>query len=401
MKLPDYVEKAIELLENSKYQAVVVGGAVRDYLLNLSPNDYDISTNALPEETKKVFEKYFTLDTGIKHGTVTVFINHHQIEITTYRNEKDYDDYRHPKKVVFVNDLKSDLTRRDFTINALCFNKEIIDHVDGIKDLNNKIIRAIGEPDQRFMEDPLRILRALRFSSTLGFVIDSKTEESMFKYSYLINKVSVERINVEFNKLLLGKNPDKIILKYLKIINEFIPELNPSIHNLEMMIALDDDLVLKLVALFKELDSKIVYDILKRLKYNNSTIKDVCFYLENIHLELENDSMFLTKLLGIYSYHELKYIIRLKMADNIGQNKTNDQLNSIEKTLDKVYKEKKCFRIKDLKISGSDLIRIGFIEGVKIRIILEAILDEILEGKISNSRDVLLRRAKKFFNEQI
>src|SRR5690606_29463892 len=165
--------------------------------LGKTPSDYDLSTNATPEEIKQVFANYFTIDTGIKHGTVTVMIDHKLLEITTYREEEGYIDFRRPSKVTFIKNIKSDLARRDFTINAICFNRKFLDLHNGINDLENKIIKAIGKPEERFTEDPLRILRALRFASTLDFEIEKATKNAVLKYFPLLKKVSKERINVE------------------------------------------------------------------------------------------------------------------------------------------------------------------------------------------------------------
>ena len=206
MYLPDNVKKAISMLESEGFEAYAVGGCVRDSLLGKIPTDYDVTTSALPEETKQVFKNEHVIETGIKHGTVTVLIEHQPIEITTFRIDKDYSDNRHPEKVEFTRSLKEDLARRDFTVNALAYSEKtgIIDVFGGISDLEHGIIRTVGDADTRFSEDALRIMRALRFSSVLGVEIEEKTALSLHKNRGLLNNISEERLSSELNKLLCG-----------------------------------------------------------------------------------------------------------------------------------------------------------------------------------------------------
>lgn len=401
MKLPRYVTLAIELLENSGFQAVVVGGAVRDYLLGLTPNDYDISTDALPEEIKEVFMNYFTLDTGIKHGTITVFINHQQLEITTFRREEAYDDYRHPNKVIFEDNLQADALRRDFTINAICYNKQLIDLVGGISDLNNQIIRAIGNPHQRFMEDPLRILRAMRFAATLSFTIEDETKESMFTNVDLLSKISQERINLEFSKLLLGTKAKDVVEEYQIIIKKVIPTFVIH-HHLKALNYLDNNLSLRLVVFFIKNTYNELYHSLKNLKYSNKLIKEVLFYHENYHLSLEDDEKALLKMFKKYQYLELQNIIliQLGLAKAQDNNEEMERLSMIQAKVKKIYQKYDCFQIQDLKISGKDLIKLGFSEGVTIRLILDKLLDEVLATNIKNNRQELINYTKQNFLHQ-
>ena len=221
--------KALNMLHNDGYEAYLVGGCIRDLVMGIVPKDWDITTDALPDDIIKSFEKYRALPTGIKHGTVTLIINELPIEITTYRTEGKYSDGRRPDDVQFVSDLKQDLSRRDFTMNALAYDGyKISDYFDGLQDIKNKVIRCIGDPNERFNEDALRILRALRFSSVLCFNIDLNTEKAMFKKKALLNRISSERISSEFNKILTGENASKILEEYKEIIAVFIPEIEPT-----------------------------------------------------------------------------------------------------------------------------------------------------------------------------
>ena len=398
MKLPRYVTLAIDLLESSGFQAVVVGGAVRDYLLGLTPNDYDISTNARPEEIKEVFKNYFTLDTGIKHGTITVFISHQQLEVTTFRREESYNDYRHPSKVFFEDNLQADVLRRDFTINAICYNKQLIDLVGGTSDLNNKIIRAIGEADQRFIEDPLRILRAMRFAATLSFTIEDETRQAMFTNIDLLSKISQERINLEFSKLLLGIKAKEVVEEYHIIIKKVIPEFIIN-HNLLALNYLGDNLSLRLVVFFMNNTYNELYQSLKALKYSNKIIKEVLFYHDNYHLSFTNDEKELLKMFKKYQYEEMQNIILLQLGLAKAQKKDEEieLLTTIQTKLKKIYQKYDCFQIQDLQISGKDLIRLGFSEGVTIRLILDKLLDEVLATNLKNNRQELINYTKHNF----
>ncbi|MCK9536388.1 MAG: CCA tRNA nucleotidyltransferase [Bacilli bacterium] len=395
MELPAYVQKAINILEKSGYEAYVVGGAVRDCLLKKKPNDYDVSTNARPEEVKAVFGNYYTLDTGIKHGTVTVFIDHHQLEITTYRNEGDYQDFRRPKKVTFVSNLDTDLQRRDFTINALAYNRKIIDRVSGIADLNNKIIRAIGNPQERFTEDPLRILRALRFGAELGFTIEPATKQAVFANAYLIEKVSNERINVEFNKLLAASGAVKVLSEYFPVILCFLPEY----HNIEptpylFAISYLDDFILRLAAFFRPLAGATDM-VMRRLKYSKALIKKVTFLIDHFYLPLSAREQQLTELLLQYEYDDLIDLTALLIAFEKAKNADSGELRTVQRELNRIYQDKKYFRISDLNISGRDLLDIGYQEGVGIRLALECLLSEVISGHLVNQKEDLLKRAEQ------
>ena len=233
MDMPKNVDTAINLLQSAGFEAYAVGGCVRDSLLGKTPNDWDITTSAKPEDMKSVFADFHCIDTGIKHGTVTVVIDGEPLEITTFRLDGEYEDNRHPKSVTFTSNLGADLGRRDFTVNAMAYSKMTgtVDLFDGQNDLKNKIIRCVGDPDRRFNEDALRILRALRFASALDFEIEEKTAQSLLKNRALLGNISEERIAKELLKLVCGKGAKRILTDFAPVLFEILPELQPMYKN--------------------------------------------------------------------------------------------------------------------------------------------------------------------------
>ena len=231
IKLPKSVELILSKLNNCGYEAYIVGGCVRDSIIGTTPHDWDICTSALPEQVMEVFEGYKIIPTGLKHGTVTIIIDDAQYEVTTYRIDGKYEDNRHPKEVSFTSDLKEDLSRRDFTINAMAYNPSIglVDYFGGKKDIRKKLIKCVGNPDERFNEDALRIMRTLRFASTYGFVITEETSSAVHCNVALLNNIAKERINTELCKLLCGEGVLEILLNYNDVISTIIPELKPCI----------------------------------------------------------------------------------------------------------------------------------------------------------------------------
>ncbi|MFA7435589.1 MAG: CCA tRNA nucleotidyltransferase [Bacilli bacterium] len=396
MKLPNYVITAINLLERNGYEAYVVGGAVRDYLMGMTPHDFDLSTNATPIDVKKVFKSYFVIDTGIKHGTVSVMIDKHLLEITTYRFEEEYTDYRRPNEVHFIKNIKEDLIRRDFTINAICFNKDILDLVGGINDLNLKLIRAIGDPIKRFTEDPLRILRALRFASVLDFKIEENTKTAIIKNFSLLEKVSKERINSEFSKILLGKNSKNILLEYKTLLEEYVLRTNINETNIIASTYLENDLILRLACLFIDFDYKEIEEKLLALKYPKKHIKKIVLIIENYNLDLNIDKLGIMKILKKVDYDIIGLIIKIKYAYLKVENQNSNILDSYAY----IYKslKSKYLKLKDLKINGKDLIEIGFKEGIEIKYVLEKLLDECISG-LENEYEVLIKKAEEYRNE--
>ena len=392
MKLPKAVKRALKLLEEAGYEAVVVGGAVRDYLLGKTPNDYDISTNARPEEVKEVFKNFHTLDIGIKHGTVTVFIDRRQLEITTYRSER-ITRISGTKEVVFETDLDADLGRRDFTVNAICYNRRIIDKVGGIADLQAKLIRAIGDPSVRFREDPLRILRALRFAAVLNFRIESGTRDAIIKEKELLRKVSSERINLEFSKLLLGETAPEIIEEYAAVLRVFLPELPEELAlNLKALPKLDG-LASRLASLLVGAEPGVAEGTLKRLKYPKNKISQVLFLLANKDREIKPELSEIGKFLKDFESADLLCLLGFQKAflEAEGRSHNLDEVLKLAKQID----PGKCYRLKDLAVSGRDLLAMGYPEGAGIRILLDKLLDLVIEGRLKNEKEELLGYLEK------
>lgn len=397
MKLPLYVKTAINLLEKAGYEVYVVGGAVRDFLLGNIPHDFDLSSNATPVEAKEVFKNYFIIDTGLIHGTISVMINNELIEITTYRYEEEYDDFRRPNNVIFIKNIEEDLARRDFTINSIAYNKKIIDVNGGVEDLNNKIIRAIGDPLKRFIEDPLRILRALRFAAVLNFEIEAKTKQALINNFHLLEKVSKERINNEFSRLILGVNATNILNEYSNLIDKYILKFALDEVLIAAACLLPNELNIRLACLCLNLTSTEANNKLTDLKYSRKQIKDILFILNNYNLNIEANELSFLKVLKTVDYQTIGKIINIRKTIQITENKNLNEILNLEY----IYKsiKYKYLTLKDLKINGNDLIKIGYREGIEIKIVLEKLLDDCLNGLL-NDHLVLIKRAEEYLKQK-
>ncbi len=426
-----------KLIENG-FEAYAVGGSVRDFYLGKKSFDYDVTTIATPDEMLEVFKDYKTYPTGIKHGTITINACNEMVEVTTFRAEKEYSDNRRPDSVEFIKNLNEDLKRRDFTINAMAYN-DIVGLVDpflGIKDLNDKIIRAVGVPEERFTEDALRILRALRFSSVLDFEIEEETEKAILKTKDLLKNVSVERVYSELVKILMGDGVERVLLKYKEVIFTIIPELKESDEFLQLSkyhsydvythivksIALSEkDKTVRLALLLhdigkpkkftidkegvghfyghQKLSADMSVKILKKLKVDNNTINNVykLILLHDTKTDLTRAEV--KRFLRSHGFEFLKLLVMVKNGDALAHNEkyienrlvsTNNMYNTAVDVLDK----KECYLLKDLKIDGNDLKKAGY-EGHKIKSKLEKILDDVIELKIKNDREILLKEITK------
>ena len=440
INLPYKVKEILKKLISAGYEAYVVGGSVRDQILGLEVSDYDITTNALPESIMEVFKDYKIIETGLKHGTITLIYEDESFEITTYRVDGEYEDGRHPKEVKFTDSLKEDLRRRDFTINALAANidGDILDYFDGLNDLENKLIKCVGNPEDRFTEDGLRILRALRFSSKLGFDIDENTKEAMFKYKNLLNKISKERIQKEFNGILLSKYNlflSSLIYKYSEILEVFIPELktlnmnqnnkyhknnNLYHHTLAVLENTRSNLYLRLAALFHDIGKpesyseskdengviqghfynhpvrsyRITLDIMKRLKYSNLDIESVCWLVENHDYTFTEKPSSMKKLLNKAPYQELvDLLIDLRDADRkdhiYSEKDKIIPIETIRKIKEDILNYEEPFSLKQLAVNGYDMLEAGF-QGVRIGEALNYLLNAVLEEKVKNTKEDLI-----------
>lgn len=380
IKIPENQLYIIETLAYHGFESYIVGGCVRDTLLGKIPNDYDITTNALPEDVINIFEK--TVPTGVKHGTVTVIINKEPVEVTTFRTESGYSDSRHPDSTQFVTDIKFDLSRRDFTVNAMAYNKiyGLIDLFSGKEDLKMGILRTVGNPNERFKEDALRILRLFRFASQLGFKIEKNTLLSAIKLQNGLEKISRERIFTELFKAVNGKHPqalEKIIessgLSFINITK--VPDFNiikrcNKTENLAFFA-------------FLHLSSKDIETVLDQLKTSNK-LKDYCKVLSRLTAEkIPEIKAEIKEMLNISSPEIFRDYIELLSA--FGNNVTD-----IENLFDEIIKNKEPYRIKDLKISGDDLKKIGY-KGTEIGEVLEKLRKFVVENPDKNTKTTLIQ----------
>lgn len=383
--IPKEAVTALEILEKNGFEAYLVGGCVRDFLLGRIPNDYDITTNAVPEQIIEVFSDYKTIPTGIKHGTVTVIIEKFQIEITTYRKDSRYSDNRHPDSVEFTPSLKEDLARRDFTMNGIAMNRNqnIIDMYNGREDMQKRIINCIENPDRRFDEDALRILRALRFASQLDFSIEKNTSGSIHRNAENLRNISAERINAELEKLLGGKNPYSILKEYEDVIRIFIPEYT----YLECILKKNtDSQLIRRSAFF--LNISPVYDIMKRLKYSNRDINDTVKLTEYFSADISSKPAI--KILLNNIGEELVSVL-LDFKNACGENTKKSEL-----MLDEILDNHECYLISQLDINGRDLMSMG-ISGVLTGKILNTLLDRVIHDEIPNNKSVLEEYVKNVF----
>ena len=438
IKIPPQVNRAMEILQSNGHTAYVVGGAVRDALMGKTPHDWDITASALPEETLEAFRDFRTVETGLKHGTVTVIIDGTSLEITTYRTETGYSDNRHPDRVDFTDKVEDDLSRRDFTVNAIAYSPSagFADPFGGKKDIEKKIIRCVGEADKRFGEDALRILRALRFSSVLGFEIEPETSESIHRNFHLLKNISVERIFTELSRLLCGKDAGRILREYEDVIFFILPELKPlkgctqnherhvydvwghtvaAVENIEPLPELrfamllhdsgkpkckstDENSTDHFYSHGKE-STKIAFEILTRLKTSTRFRNKVCNLVEyHDFLPHKISKKTYKKYIGRLGIDTVKQLFKVREADIKAQNprfivESLEENKTGLKILEEIENEAPCFGISDLAIGGKELAAAGIEPSPEMGRILETLLDEVMEEKIANTPQALIARA--------
>ena len=438
--VPSYASKAIELLNNAGYEAYCVGGCVRDSLLGKEPNDWDICTSATPEEMKQVFADHRLIETGIKHGTLTVIIDRNPLEITTFRTDGAYSSHRRPVSVSFIRNLSGDVSRRDFTINAMCCDKDgaITDMFGGTVDLENKLIRCVGDPEERFDEDALRIMRALRFASVLGFKIEEKTSAAITQKLNLLEYVSVERIYTELKKLLCGKGAERILTEYKDVFAFIMPEIKPCFgmeqnnphhcydvwtHIVKSVANVRQDERLRLAMLFHDIgkpqmaridengishfkghpikSAEMLTEILDRFHSDNATIsyvRDLVIEHDNrIPVTRKNVKRFMAK----HDYDFFMDYLEVRRADTMAQSDylRAEKLEELEKLAligVEVNNENCCLKLTDLAVDGKDMISLGM-SGRQIGAMLQRLLDLVVDDKLENDRSVLLEYAKERF----
>lgn len=391
MKLPQNVEYILEKLEKNGYRADIVGGPVRDFLLGKIPDDYDITTSASPEETKLVFSDLRTVDTGIKHGTVSIILDGEQYEVTTYRIDGEYKDSRHPETVTFTRNIKEDLRRRDFTMNAIAYSPRhgITDPYGGREDTAAGIIRAVGEPRLRFTEDALRILRGVRFAATLGFEVEKDTGRAMLETRHLLKNVSVERIYVELKKMISGKYSYDVLSCFSDIILDVIPELS-SLDKPKRALYDAADYTPRLISLFylnSDSPRESFEGAMKRL-HTDSAIRElgtrVIPLIDNSDTESDVGLTYILRDVG-----EVCAGILVETKILLGLSGEGDKTR-----LESLISRDAVYKLADLKINGKALCALGA-KGKQVGEILSSLLDFVIEGKIENTEEKLLLKAKE------
>lgn len=443
MDMPKNVDTAINLLQSAGFEAYAVGGCVRDSLLGKTPNDWDITTSAKPENMKSVFADFHCIDTGIKHGTVTVVIVGEPLEITTFRLDGEYEDNRHPKSVTFTSDLGADLGRRDFTVNAMAYSKMTgtVDLFGGQNDLKNKIIRCVGDPDRRFNEDALRILRALRFASALDFEIEEKTAQSLLKNRALLGNISEERIAKELLKLVCGKGAKRILTDFAPVLFEILPELQPMYknshdnphhcydiyeHTLIAVESIDPEPTLRFAMLLHDcgkpavkkfdengvahfyghqrISAEISAQILARLKVSNKFRDEILFLVSNHdRWELYENTEKMPRYLSKFGLDGMLNLLKVMRADVLAQSPEYryrlDQIADAEEIAKNLAAQKPCLSLSELQINGRTLMDIGIPQGRKLGAVLAQLLDEVIDGVTKNTQEALTTRAREIYRE--
>jgi tRNA nucleotidyltransferase (CCA-adding enzyme) len=462
MKITTDAKEIIQLLEDNGYSGYVVGGCVRDALLGKTPHDYDICTSATPEQMKDIFIKsgHNTYDTGIQHGTISVMGKEHALyEVTTFRCDGDYTDGRHPDSVQFVSDIDQDLARRDFSVNAMAYSptRGLVDPFGGAKDLEKGLIRCVGDPNKRFQEDGLRIMRAIRFAATYGFEIEPETQKAIHDNKHLLQNVSAERKTVEFVKMLTHAKAE-LLMEYSDVIAEFIPEIKPMIgfdqktpwhkydvyeHTARAVELTPNDPTLRLAVFFHDIGKPPIFQvdstgrghfklhpekstemteqIMRRMKFDTQSIKDVCVLVKHHDdpLTRNMDSANMKCLLREIGEENLRRLVSIQIADKQAQRGTREELEKMDRAamtyedavilgqlraLDKydnlithVVQSGEPYQIKDLAINGHDLIVIG-LKGKDIGDVLNLMLLDVIKHPKYNTKERLMRGAERYRN---
>ncbi len=441
--MPKNVKMIIDKLEKSGFEAYIVGGCVRDAMLGLEPKDWDITTSAKTDDIKNCFQDFKLLCNGEKHGTVGVIIDDEVYEITTFRIDGIYNDSRHPDNVEFTDNIEEDLKRRDFTVNAIAYNSKrgIVDPFNGERDLSYKALRSVGNPEERFREDALRILRALRFASVYNFSIEVETAYAMVRNRGLLNNIAVERIASEFNKMLCGDNIGYILRRYKDIVAVIFPELvstfefeqnNPNYNKTvwkqttTAVANIKPDLLLRMVMLMHDIGKPISLETdsnkidhfkshnrfsmvfartaLERLKYPTDFIENVVLLIEYHNMHFSDNRRQIKHILNKIGEENFRKLLLVQKADILSQSKYKreyklNNLSLAENTLNSIIANDECFNLKKLAISGTDLLHLGITDGKTIGLILENLLDSVIDETIENDNILLKKRALEIFSQ--
>lgn len=436
--LPEPVSGILGTLRQAGFEAYAVGGCIRDSILGRSPEDWDITTSARPQQVKALFPR--TVDTGIQHGTVTVLLNKTGYEVTTYRIDGEYEDARHPKDVTFTASLGEDLRRRDFTINAMAYNETdgLVDLFDGIGDIRRKVIRCVGVPCERFTEDALRMMRAVRFSAQLGYEIEDGTKAAMMRLAASLSRISAERIRTELVKLLTSRHPEMILTCYeTGMTAVFLPEFDRMMvtaqnnphhcysvgeHTVRVLMEVEEDKAMRLAALFHDAgkpvtkstdeagvdhfyghaqkSAQIAKEAMRRLKFDNNTIDRVTRLVEAHDVRIEPGIKYMRRAINRLGEDIFPGLFAVKEADMKAQSdylraEKEAQLERMRREYEEVRKNGDCVSLKHLAVSGSDLIAAGMKPGKELGTTLKMLLELVLEDPSQNTRESLLREAFK------
>ena len=440
IELPRKVVLIIKNLQRHGYDAYAVGGCVRDSILNRKPEDWDITTSAKPEQVKRIFRR--TVDTGIEHGTVTVLIGKDGFEVTTYRVDGLYEDGRHPKEVTFTSRLEEDLKRRDFTINAMAYNDDerLVDAFGGMRDLNYHLIRCVGDPKERFSEDALRILRAVRFSAQLAFPIEPETAEAIKSLAPNLEKISAERIQAELVKLLVSDHPERIQdACELGITKVVLPEWDDMVgvkqntphhkydvaaHTVHALQNVKNDKVLRLTMLFHDMgkpvmkttdengrdhfkghaiaSEQIAKTVMKRLKFDNDTIRKVTKLVAYHDYRMEPTGANVRRAMHEIGVELFPYYLAVRLADTKAQSSYErrgklENIIQIRELYRNALRNKECVTLKDLAVTGTDLINLGLAPGKELGTLLNELLDMVIEDPAWNQKGKLCDYVKERF----
>jgi len=436
--IPEDVNYILTQLNKAGYEAYAVGGCIRDSILGRIPDDWDITTSAKPEQVKEIFPK--TIDTGIQHGTVTVMRNHVGYEVTTYRIDGEYEDSRHPKEVIFTSDLLEDLKRRDFTINAMAYNEKtgLVDAFGGIQDIENQVIRCVGNATCRFEEDALRMMRAVRFSAQLGYEIEEETRKAIKVLAPNLKNISAERIQVELVKLLVSDHPDYIQEAYeLGMTEVFFPEFDKAMktrqnnphhkytvgeHMLHSLKYVEKNKVMRLTMLLHDIakpetismDEKGIHHfyghcekgeemsrkILRRLRFDNDTILKVSRLVQYHDRELSIKPEKLRKTIVKIGPELFPLLLEVKQADLLAQSdylreEKQQKLEDVRKVYGEILKQENCLTLKDMAVTGRDLIEQGVVPGKRLGELLQILFEHVLEVPEDNEKEILLEILKR------
>ncbi|MDD3840151.1 MAG: CCA tRNA nucleotidyltransferase [Clostridia bacterium] len=412
ISLPKEIKLIFNVFHQNGFEAFAVGGCIRDSLMGIMPRDWDIATDALPQKVKQLFEGngFKVIPTGIVHGTVTVIVDGSSVEVTTYRIESNYSDNRRPDSVEFSKDLKTDLERRDFTINAMAYNPlcGLVDIFGGLEDLNKGIIRCVGNADERFQEDALRMLRGIRFCSQLDFGMEFNTFVCIMAKKHLLDNISRERIRDEINSILLSPNAAKGIdllawsgLLEIVFSDYYIPV---SSHTLRAIDFSNNDLIIRLAVILHQTTLDVASKMLKGLRYDNDTINRVCKLIGIFDTQLHCSKPYIKRQLNKYGVDVFSDFLKAKKACLYAGDKFNiknklEQIDKVSEVVKNILDDGECFSLKQLEITGQDIIDMGLAPGPEVGHVLGKLLDKVIQQPECNKRDVLIQMAAGIIKE--